>query len=73
MGKKSQRNEPNGTTQEGGGTESAAGLLGGQLQLQLQVTNISALEGGGSRASGSQSADEWMTTGPALSDPMAPC
>ena len=64
---------PMDTTQEGGATESAAGLLGGQQQLQLQVTSISALEGGGSRASGSQSADEWMTTGPALSDPMAPC
>ena len=64
---------PMDTTQEGGGTKSAAGLLDGQQQLQLQVTSISALEGGGSRASGSQSAHEWMTTGPALSDPMAPC
>ena len=61
------------TTQVGGGTESATGFLGEQQQLQLQVTSISALEGGGSRASGSQSAAEGMKTGPALSDPMAPC
>ena len=61
------------TTQVGGGTESATGLQSEQQQLQLQVTSISALKGGGSRASGSQSAAEGMKTDPDLSDPMAPC
>ena len=61
------------TTQVGGGTDGAAGFQGGQQRLQLQVTGISALEGGGSRGSGSQAAAEGLKTGPSLFDPMAPC